>query len=287
MQMRKRSSTLLLAVGGLLAVGCGGTLEPEEPGPVVVEEARCGTEDTDAAEMARVESELAAHAVSAMRLPGSVRVPTYVHVLNKGTGTANGDVPATVISAQLAVLNSAYSATPFYFDLVTITRTTNATWYAMSPGSTVERLAKSALRRGGKESLNLYLANPGGGLLGWSTLPQNQAANPVLDGVVMLNATLPGGTAAPYNEGDSTVHEVGHWLGLNHTVQGCSVDDGVADTPRSAGTSGACATGLDTCIADPGLDPVHNYMGITDDACMYEFTPGQGARMDSMALMYR
>ncbi|QSQ27677.1 hypothetical protein JY651_23425 [Pyxidicoccus parkwayensis] len=32
---------------------------------------------------------------------------------------------------------------------------------------------------------------------------------------------------------------------------------------------------------------VHNYIGITDDACVDEFTPGQGARMDNMALMYR
>lgn len=285
----KRSGTWMLAVGSLLAWGCGGTLEPVEPETSEVTEARCGTGDADAAETARAEAEAAAHAVRAARLPGSVRVPTYVHVIRKGTGTANGDVPDTVVRLQLDVLNLAHSnnRTPFYFDLVAITRTTNATWYTMAPGSTAERNAKTALRRGGPESLNLYLASPGGGLLGWSTFPWSYASNPVNDGVVMLNTTLPGGTASPYNEGDSTVHEVGHWLGLNHTQQGCTVDDGVADTPRSSGSSFACTDGLDTCPADPGLDPVHNYMGYTDDACMYEFTPGQGARMDSMALTYR
>lgn len=287
MQGMKRSGALALAVGGLLTWGCGGTLEPVEPGPAEVTEARCGTEDADAAELSRVESRLAEHAVRTMRLPGSVRVPTYVHVIRKGTGTANGDVPDSVVLAQLNVLNAAFSGTPFYFDRVATTRTTNATWYVMSPGSSAERAAKTALHRGGKESLNLYLSSPGSGLLGWATFPWSYTSSPVNDGVVMLNTTLPGGTAAPYNEGDSTVHEVGHWLGLNHTHQGCSADDGVADTPRASGTSLACTDGLDTCPADPGPDPIRNYMSYTDDRCMFEFTPGQSARMDTMALTYR
>jgi len=39
-----------------------------------------------------------------------------------------------------------------------------------------------------------------------------------MDGVVVRDETLPGGTWLPNNEGDILVHEVGHWLNLFHTV---------------------------------------------------------------------
>ncbi|MFY2561570.1 zinc metalloprotease [Corallococcus terminator] len=278
----ERSNAGAFVLVSLLAWGCGGGLEPLEPD---VTASRCGTEDPTEETLTRVAQE-SSQGVSAMRLPGSVRVPTYVHVINRGTGVANGDVPLATILAQVDVLRAAYSATPFWFDLVTVTRTTNATWYVMAPGSTVETMVKNALRRGGKESLNLYLTNPGNGLLAWATFPWNVAGAPTNDGVVLLNATLPGGTASPFAQGDTAVHEVGHWLGLLHTMVGCTTDDGVSDTPRAKPTY-TCAVGVDSCLTDLGPDPIRNYMGYVDDACMSEFTPGQSARMDSMALMHR
>ena len=157
----------------------------------------------------------------------------YFHVINKGTGIANGDIPNSMITAQINVLNQAFAPWGWSFNLVSTDRTTNATWYAMGGGA--ETAAKNALRQGTADDLNLYSANPGGGLLGWATFPWSYASNPKNDGVVLLFSSLPGGSAAPYNLGDTATHEVGHWMGLYHTFQGgCNKKRGdfVDDTSR-------------------------------------------------------
>lgn len=227
----------------------------------------------------------------AYRAVGSVAVPVWVHVINNGSGLSNGNIPDSQVTAQINVLNAAFGNTPFYFTLAGTTRTTNASWYTMTPGTTAEAQAKAALRRGGPGTLNLYTANPGQGLLGWATFPQDYTRSPSRDGVVVLFSSVPGGTAAPYNEGDTGTHEVGHWLGLFHTFQGGCAGSGdqVADTPAERSAAYGCPSGRDSCVGKkyPGLDPITNFMDYTDDACMFQFSSAQVTRTDAMHAQYR
>lgn len=250
---------------------------------------RCATKDLNEYEAALIEREvnkwMSDHVFS--QVTGGV-INVYFHVINKGTGIANGDIPSSQITSQINVLKSAFAGTGWSFNLVSTDRTTNATWYTMGPGTTAEANAKNALRKGTADDLNIYSANPGGGLLGWATFPSGYNSNPKKDGVVILYSSVPGGSAAPYNQGDTATHEVGHWMGLYHTFQGGCKKQGdlISDTPAEKSPAFGCPNGRDTC-SSAGLDPIKNFMDYTDDACMNQFTSGQDARMDAQFTTYR
>ncbi len=245
---------------------------------------RCKTPDPDAATMAAVEAKLREFKPL---ITVSHVIPVYVHRIY-ATGAASESATDAQVTNQIAVLNAAYAASSFSFNLVSINNTTNASWYT-STGGTSEAAMKTALHQGGSNALNLYLNNMGGGLLGWATFPWNYASSPSMDGVVCLYRSVPGGTAAPYNLGDTATHEVGHWIGLYHTFQGgCNgTGDGVSDTPAEKSPAFGCPTGRDTCRNKAGLDPITNFMDYTDDACMNNFTAGQNSRANSMWTSYR
>lgn len=220
---------------------------------------------------------------------GSVTVPVHVHVVRAGTAASQGNVPQTQVTRQVSVLNGAYRSTPFRFTLASTDRTTNARWFTnLRQGSKNEKNMKAALRRGGKADLNIYTASLANGLLGWATFPSSYAGNPTYDGVVVLYSSLPGGTAKPYDQGDTATHEAGHWVGLYHTFQGGCAGSGdlVGDTPAEASPAFGCPTGRDTC-ASPGLDPIKNYMDYSDDACMNVFTEGQAVRSSAQWVAFR
>ncbi len=216
-------------------------------------------------------------------------ISVYVHVINNGTTLAAGNIPDSQITSQLNVLNAAYATTGWQYSLASTDRTTNATWYTAGPGTTAESQMKNALRQGTGDDLNLYTNNMGGGLLGWATFPANYAASPKLDGVVVLFSSLPGGTAAPYNLGDTATHEVGHWMGLYHTFQGGCRGSGdyVDDTPAEKSAAFGCPVGRDSCTNSVGNDPITNFMDYTDDSCMDRFSTGQDGRIDAQFSTYR
>ena len=255
-----------------------------------IDHARCGTPRLTAEEADEVDAALTraiAQSATVQATGGTINV--YFHVINKGTGAANGDIPQSQIDSQMTVLHNAYGQWGWQFTLAGVNRTTNATWYTMSPGSAAEQQAKNALRQGTADDLNIYTASPGGGLLGWATFPWSYSSNPKSDGVVILYSSVPGGTAAPYNQGDTATHEVGHWMGLYHTFQnGCrNPGDSVNDTAYERSPAYGCPTGRNSCPLQSGVDPITNFMDYTDDFCMNQFTTGQDARMDSSFTSYR
>jgi Pregnancy-associated plasma protein-A len=266
--------------------------ESDEKQPIVIMDKRVCGADHSAKRISRAESDFALKMKNRIgsneqKVSGGT-ISVYFHVINKGAGVANGDITTTMINNQMTVLNNAYSPWGWNFNLVSVDRTTNATWYTMGFGSAAETQAKNALRKGTADDLNIYTANIGGGLLGWATFPSDYAGNPKKDGTVLLYSSVPGGTAAPYNLGDTGTHEVGHWMGLYHTFQGgCSGSgDFVGDTPAERTSAAGCPTGRNTCTS-AGNDPITNFMDYTDDSCMFQFSGGQDTRMDSQFTTYR
>jgi hypothetical protein len=286
--------------GRASAGGVKGTAAQKTGTAVAKGRDRCATRDLDATTVEAVESSLgefnSRRGPGQIRKSGSVTIPVYFHVVTRGAGYANGDVPDRMLRDQIDVMNAGYAGavapgganTPFRFALVGVTRTVNERWFNAGIGSAAEREMKSALRVGGAETLNFYVTNAGGVYLGWATFPSSYAGDPAMDGVVVLYDSLPGGTDARFNEGDTGTHEVGHWLGLYHTFQdSCSaLNDRVADTPAERSPAFGCQKGRDTCPT-AGLDPVENFMDYSDDPCLYRFSAGQSTRMESLALQYR
>ena len=271
--------------------------------------ARCGTRGLSADEMQRVESDLAltqqVQQKNGILINGrrTLTVPVYFHVITDAAGA--GNLTKTQIQGQIDFLNKSFAGqdklsnnttpngaaanTSFRFVLAGTDTTANTDWYNVND----ETAMKTALRKGDAKALNLYSCNIiQYGLLGWATFPSWYSGNPKDDGVVLDPETIPGGSFAPYNLGDTATHEIGHWLGLYHTFQGgCSrINDMVSDTAIEARPFfGTWPPVTDSCVgfSFPGKDPVENYMDYTDDAFMYKFTTGQNKRMELQSITYR
>ncbi len=236
---------------------------------------RCSTRDVGIDEQRATDAFLAAFLADnpgVLIRGGYVEVPIAYHVIDNTSGSSR--VTQQWLDDQTQVLNDAFFDMGMQFVQASVETTVNNSWYSCTGGS-CEIAMKTALVISPATTLNFYINHMGGGLLGWATFPNGNENDP-MQGVVVLDESLPGGNVNSFNEGDTGTHEVGHFVGLFHTFQGgCGPPgDSVDDTEPEASPASGCPVGRNTC-AGGGPDPIENFMDYSSDACMVLFTPGQ------------
>ena len=234
------------------------------------------------------------------------RIPVVVHVIQNSAGT-QGFISEACVQDQILTLNedfNALSGSPgapgndarIEFFLATedpqgnptngITYSQNSTWFN-DGGAYYNSLAWNT-----REYLNIY-TNSASGALGYvPALGCSNIDGQAQDRVVILYSAFGNcATSSPYTGGRTATHEIGHYLGLEHTFSGGCASasncyqngDLICDTnPEAQPNYTGCTQ---TSCGTP--DPARNYMDYSQDSCMNNFTPEQNARMRCILDHYR
>lgn len=225
------------------------------------------------------------------------RVPLYFHVIQMPTG--EGHVSEDQIEEQVRVLNQAFKKLKVRFELAGVEHVVRKQWFkkcfpvkndGVTPSRAYFKMTDRLAIRPGK-TVNVYTCRPKMGpteFQGFGVFPWILAQESPYNAILLHHLAMPFGMS-PVSEGDTGVHEVGHYFGLLHTFENGCVPPGdhINDTPYEAEPAFGCPEGRDTCPEDPGLDPVHNYMDYSDDFCRDEFTKRQRNMMKSMLRTFR
>lgn len=207
------------------------------------------------------------------RQTASINIDTYLHLVS--SVERNGTYTAYQMQKQFNRLAGAFARYNIFFTLRGIGYVVNDAWATGADESGMRR----ALRQGTYRSLNIYFhTSLEMDVLGWCSVPgpisSSAATNPgayALDGCSVAAGTVPGGDIYGYDEGQTAVHETGHWLGLLHVFQGYSCSgpgDYIADTPMQSQSTDGCPVDppKDSCPTRPGIDFIQNFMDYSYDS---------------------
>lgn len=232
-----------------------------------------------------------------------VTIPVVVHVL---WFDSSEDISDASIKEQITILNQAFSrsnhdvtkvpeefksvigSTKIRFCLASITPENEPTNGIIRKRTTIPEIGLSEIlyesNAGGSDAwdtdkyLNIWVADTGKLIAGFGTYP-NQTP-PEKTGVVIHSKYFGRNNHPKFGLGRTLVHEVGHYLGLNHLWgddSDCATDDDVEDTPPQLKAYRGCPN-----PPQSGCSPSEmfmNFMDYVDDGCMYFFSKGQSDRM--------
>jgi hypothetical protein len=248
-------------------------------------------------ELARVFE--AAESFPDAKAPGfPAKVRLYFHVIQMPTG--EGYVTDDQIEEQVRVLNQAFKKLKITFELAGVKDMVRKQWFkkcfpvkndGVTPNPAFYKMTRRLAVKPEK-TVNIYTCRlpkmESKQIAGFGVWPWLVGEESPYNAVLLHHLAMPFGMF-PVNEGDTAVHEIGHYFGLFHTFQnGCTPPgDAISDTPYEAEPAYGCPVGRDTCPDAPGLDPIHNYMDYSDDLCRDEFTKRQRNVMKQVLRTFR
>lgn len=240
-------------------------------------------------------------------------IDIWVHVLRNSTAT-QGDIPVAELYEQVAILNEDLRAIPggygtagsdgrLFFRVKGYDFYDNTTWYNDGGAYYNSIVQTNDPDHDPRFVVNVY-TNTAGGALGYVPFLPHQFPGSIgakSDRVVIewhsFGRQWNTFWVNQYDLGRTLTHELGHYLGLEHTFASGGCPDGaspacfgngdwICDTPPENTSTGGCPASKDTC-AGIGPDPIHNYMDYSYDLCMDQFTLQQMRRIRCTVEHYR
>jgi hypothetical protein len=251
-----------------------------------------------------------------------VTIPVVIHIVWH-TNRPEENLPDSVIEDQIRVLNESFRFTNsdkgnlrdtfnsivgdamIEFELAGVERVETTSNYGFNNTDNAKKSATGGSDAWDTEHfLNIWVFKLpsllGGQLLGqaypppglpiWPFPTNLGAPSAAVDGVIVdfrvFGSNNPNSFGSYDARGRTTVHEVGHYLGLRH-IWGdgnCGSDDGVNDTPKANNSStsfaSVCNPNRNTCSNEPSgfpnrPDMWENYMDYSTESCQVALTNGQ------------